>query len=440
MGGKSYEFFSPPFTIFIMVRSRSAQLQLDSVKAVDQTTFRAGDTWYVVEMSWMVKWLQYMFQHPASTLDPSSDTSPDDQQPSTTPPAPAPAPGPVTNQFLFDQQFPPALKTTIALKQDYRVVCSAVWDLFVEFYGTHLHGPTIAISKKEHLSLPHEWDIQFNLPPCLGVPPPQQLQIELVPHVHTVKCNRRVSVCDTPGRFREREIVRVCGKTGEEKDRIVWWKRRRRLGEDHGSDDSRDEPNLDTWEQIPGPSVGQTQYVIRMEEHEHMVRAQYVYRTGENSNSTPHVLLLSNTVGPCEESGPMIHAVKVVGEPVVGGVLIAEVDYWGGVEGKSSYQWTRVKEGVRKKGDIAAIDSSVHVNVRASKAFQLFLVAHANTVISKKELIEQFQIDPIHDPRCHVVTEDDINAKFKVSCTPKNQDGMVGEPKTSRPTAGVRVA
>ena len=95
---------------------------------------------------------------------------------------------------------------------------------------------------------------------------------------------------------------------------------------------------------------------------------------------------------------------------------------------------------MRKKGDIAAIDSSVHVNVRASKAFQLFLVAHANTVISNKELIEQFQIDPIHDPRCHVVTEDDINAKFKVSCTPKNQDGMVGEPKTSRPTAGVRVA
>jgi hypothetical protein len=125
-------------------------------------------------------------------------------------------------------------------------------------------------------------------------------------------------------------------------------------------------------------------------------------------------LLFSNVVGPCEESGPMIHEIKVTGNAVVGEILKAQVDYWGGTEGASSYQWTRVKDGVRKKTDLQSIDPEV---------------------IHNKDII----LLPEKDPRCYVVTEDDVGAIFKVSCTPKRQDGIVGEPKTSRPTKAVRL-
>ena len=98
--------------------------------------------------------------------------------------------------------------------------------------------------------------------------------------------------------------------------------------------------------------------------------------------------MFSNVVGPCEESGPMIHEIKVTGNAVVGEILKAQVDYWGGTEGASLYQWTRVKDGVRKKTDLQSIDPEV---------------------IHNQDII----LLPEKDPRCYVVTEDDVGAKFK---------------------------
>jgi hypothetical protein len=284
-----------------MISSETAQKQLSEIRSVDQTKFQRGDTWYVVEMTWMVKWLQFVFN---STTSSEEQVEQQEEQKNKgdgikeEPTQFSIQPGPLTNHLLFDEErSPPTLLTTIKLKKDYRIVCSEVWELFVKYYSMEINSPIITITNKEHIDKPEEWDIKFSLPECSDQLPPKSLNIELVPHVHTTKCNRRVSVCDTPGKFREREIIRISGKTGKEKDRIVWWRRRRRLGEDHGTDDSRDEPNLNLWERIPG-AVGTTQYIIRMEEHDHLIRAQYIFGKEQKKGN----MLLSNAVGPCEES------------------------------------------------------------------------------------------------------------------------------------------
>lgn len=412
---------------------------LQQLKTIDQTTFQSGETWYVVEMTWMINFLRYIFYQ---TTTPTTEVEPPLH------------PGPITNNLLFHDIETAAsadkseatddtdqLKTTIQLKRDYRIVCAQVWQLLVKTYNNSNTSPTIAIQDKAHISTPEQWQVTFDLPKCADIPPPTAIQLELVPHVHTTKCNRRVSVCDTPNKFREREIVRLTGKTGSEVGRYIWWKRRRRLGEvAHGSDnDFRDESNLDTWERIP-ESVGKTQYRIRMEEHDHMIRAQYIYRKGEmkqtnTSSVSTHALLLSNVVGPCEESGPMIHEINILGKPVVGGILIADVDYWGGTEGESAYQWTRVKGGVRKKGPMSSLDEARHV--KFDEQYLNSLKKNINgTRITKNDVGTTIAVIE-NDPRYCIVQEDDVGAKFKVSCTPKRKDGMVGEPKTSRPTGAV---
>ena len=42
------------------------------------------------------------------------------------------------------------------------------------------------------------------------------------------------------------------------------------------------------------------------------------------------------------------------------------------------------------------------------------------------------------DPRFRRLVEDDVGAKFKVTCVPARRDGQTGEPKTSRPSKKVR--
>lgn len=399
-------------------------MEIAALQKADKTTFELGDTWYVVSTDWLIQLLQHAYQ-----------------------PEQHPAPGPVTNERLLDDdQHRP--RPDLVIKRDYRAVCSQVWELFIQHYGSTI---SIAVQSKEHITMPDQWKIVVDLPTCAGVAPPKSLSIALVPHVHTVKCNRRVSVCDTPGKFREREIVRVVGATGEEVDRIVWWRRRRRLGEDH-ADSSRDDADLDMWERVPG-CAGATQYVIRPEESEHLVRAQYVYRMsksvplivveggGAESGEAEEKLMLSNIVGPCEESGPMIHEIHVIGAPVIGGVLVADVDYWGGTEGASTYQWTRVKKGIRTKTKIKSIDWSRHrkFDARTLKKLRKKGVNDIIRVEDVQTATENVQTTTavFDDPRCHVITEDDVDSMFKVSCTPLKQDGLVGEPKTSRPTKAV---
>ena len=230
----------------------SKELQLLRFKTADRNTWKSEpEKWYVVELKWMISWLQYMFHSDDAALL-------------------YPEPGPVANHSLLEPD-ELSVKPTLCLKTDYRVVCQEVWKLFVEYYGS-CHA--IAVLKEEDVQTTTNWIVQYVLPQYPDVPPPSSSEtftIELVKHVHTVKCNRRVSVCNTPGKFREREIVRVNGKEPGG-DRIVWWRRRRRLGEDHSHNHTRDdESDLNAWERIPNCS-GSTQYIIRMEEHDHLIR------------------------------------------------------------------------------------------------------------------------------------------------------------------------
>ena len=104
----------------------------------------------------------------------------------------------------------------------------------------------------------------------------------------------------------------------------------------------------------------------------------------------------------------MIDGVKIVGDAVVGSVLVAVSDYWGGSQGASTFKWIRVKDGHRQSEGPFAIDPNFRFDPESTQAG----LASG-------------------DPRFRAITEVDLGATFKVTCTPVRSDGTVGEPKTS---------
>ena len=180
---------------------------------------------------------------------------------------------------------------------------------------------------------------------------------------------------------------------------------------------------LDSWERVAGRE-GQMDYAVRREDDGYFVRAQFVPVVKNKKQSRKgitgsHGPILSSVVGPCEEAGPMIDTIRVEGDPVVGGCLVAVVDYWGGDEGPSEYQWMRVKDGVRQKGDKVKLDPSKNMGLDPF-----------DPMATEAGLARG-------DPRFRRVVEDDIGSKFKVTCLPARRDGLTGEPKTSRPSKKV---
>ena len=419
---------------------------LEGVKAADTAVFADSEKWYIVGVPWLVRWIRY-------TYVPGS-----------------PHPGPVDNDTLLTQATSvpssprhsmdkdgipvgnKAQKLTqlcevqprrhilprmgLALKKDYRAIAAPVWDIFLKSYGSET---IISIQSVDGLEDPSLWNIDttdFTFAEKIGRKDAEEvkhiyteLNLSLVPHVHTVKCNRRVVVCDTPGKFREREWIRAGLRTGsgnadkqlvheESFERVIWWRRRKRLGETIDSfRDISTAHALDSWERISG-AEGKMKYQIQKQDDSCFICCQYVPHL-ESSNNYKH-LMVSNIVGPCEKSGPMIDTIRVEGEPIVGGCLVAVTDYWGGDEGPSEYQWTRVLNGERSKSDKVVLDPTKNMGIDP------FDPSDIESGLARG------------DPRFRRLTSEDVGAKFKVTCLPARRDGLTGEPKTSRPTKKVK--
>ncbi len=357
--------------------------ELNQIIQVDTTSISSDDEktnedYFIINTKWLEDWVDYV--QLKSNFRPRL----------------------IYNEILMEHDNPNGqiYKADLLVKKDYRLVNAIVWKKLSTWYG--VSGPTILVASRNVVNFAdkNNWKRKIS--------PNQKLQIQLVPHKHSLKsCNRKQFVCDTPGTYREREKVRYCCPEEEEEEEkdinnITWYRGKMKKKYDFDSiiwekclTKEEDDGNTSS-SKNEGKNSNDTNYIyqIKLRDYECYLKIKL-----NDSN------LESNIVGPCDIQTPFCQDVLITGNPVVGNVLKAQAIYWGGVEGASEYSWIRLVKGKREKFSTKPIDPKIPFN----------------------ELT-----DDINDIRCYRITEKDIGAKLKVQISPIRSDGLRGESKTSR--------
>jgi hypothetical protein len=359
-----------------------ADYELNEIAAVDTTSFveSSGDrasVWYVISTDWLSEWVAFVTPSLIKKKTSRHDFSLSNERP-----------GIINNDVLFNLSTL-TLQTELKLKRDYRVINEQVWGLFFKWYGCTC--PPISFTGEDGLNNPSKWSYEKTF---------GKLQLNLVPHVHTLKCNRKKFVCTSPGTYREREkvIVKLGDASVASGDQL---KTNFSLYRGKFSGGKRSWENM-KWTKVQDETYKcstSEPYTIKLEDNG-------CYLQVRSANRDPP--LWSNVAGPCTVHPPIVDDVIIEGTPVVGNVLKAHSLYWGGTEGPSEYCWIRVLNGKREKFETRPCNASTR--------------------------FEDLDTKTCDDVRVYKLTEADIGAKLKVQVNPIRSDGQHGESKTSLPT------
>ena len=218
-------------------------------------------------------------------------------------------------------------------------------------------------------------------------------RIQLRPHVHTRLCDRKERVCTAMGKFREGE------RLGAPPSLMIVEEWQRCANCDDicvAADVSGDlDEKRPLFVGIEG-SAGQNEYVLRSDDVGCLLRCVLVSAGKEECHENPIQSVNSRPVGPVEAGPPKIFNLRIEGDFVVGSVIVANGEYWGGKEGASEYWWVKImSDGTR---------NNLHTHP---------------CVVCESECSSE------EDPRKLLLTKDDIGARFKVKCRPKRNDGGV---------------
>jgi hypothetical protein len=214
-------------------------------------------------------------------------------------------------------------------------------------------------------------------------------KLEMLPHQHTLKCDRRERVCTIKGATERETIVLrtpVSRDASHSRVREIAWF---------------------TFLPSGGRSQHQQQvgtgaeYRLRREDVGHHITAVVTMESGARSRAT--------AVGPVIPGPASIDSIAVEFSPGVDNCCVCKVDYWGGVEGDSTYRWIAVRsDGSR--------ETLVEESVCSASQF-----GSLNPSVPSRD-----------DPRFYFLKESDMGSKIKVSYRPIREDGWRGELKTSR--------
>ena len=317
---------------------RDAQLAAlrlaDTVDVADEAV-----KWFVVDAKWIQAWIAWM-------LDTSSFM-----------------PGPISLRAI-------AALIDPKMKSDFRLVNARVFELLTTWFGIEHDSPIIRWDGAGAAAIGdrNAWRVEAAARSSSSA----AVEVELLPHQHTKFCDRRQRVCTAEGKFRERETVRA-NVTSASVERSMSWFRV------HGGGD--------LVERIDDAS-GCDEYVLSVADIGCSVRAKLVSSDGT---------VWSAPTAPVEAAPPKT-ILSIEGDAVVGSVLHAKSEYWGGIEGGSEFWWIRVRRGKREHATDPATGAAA---------------AH-------------FTLGP-----------DDAGCRFKVKCRPVRSDGMEGEVVTSKPSQTV---
>ena len=210
--------------------------------------------------------------------------------------------------------------------------------------------------------------------------------ISLVPHAHTLFCERKQRVCTAVGKTQELESLTVENLQSNQISNCVWLR-----SPVHATEHT----SLSQYREIEG-SENNNKYQLCSED----VGCYIQFRLGRSVYAV-------KPMGPVLPGPPRMIDLRIVGDMCPGQRAIAEGMYIGGNEGPSEYWWLRIKNGHRENlNEPVAIDPS-----------------------------KPFHPTSKSDPRIHLITDDDIGAELKVKCRPIRSDGWKGEIFTSKSSA-----
>ena len=251
------------------------------------------------------------------------------------------------------------------------------------------------------------------------------LSIELVPHQHTLFCERKERVCAAAGKIQELEYLQViiliymlmCYFLPFLTSPFPLRQLRGPISKLHSfvwvRSESPDDPGL----AIIG-SDGQETYQLCVDDVGCYIGVKSRYG-GENEAETQ-----VRPVGPVLAGPPRLLGLEIKGACTSGYALLAESKYIGGIEGSSEFWWLRIKNGKREQ---------------VSEPRE---IGHSNSYAAcESSMAEKGFIDPSRfvdlmasplDPRIYILSADDVGCEMKVKCRPTRSDGVKGEVFTSK--------
>jgi hypothetical protein len=216
------------------------------------------------------------------------------------------------------------------------------------------------------------------------------LHIKLLPHKHTLFCERKQRICDAFGKIQELEILQIQniddkGSTLDISLKNCIWLKAIKIS--------------DEFVPIKG-SENKAEYTLTKEDVGYFISFRHKLDTDSDYN------LVKHPVGPVLPGPPRLLEIRIIGETKVGKRLIASTQYIGGYEGASEYWWIRIKDGERQQ-------------ITEPHAINIEHLFYEETALLSS------------DPRVHIITNEDIGCSFKVKCRPVRSDGYKGEIVTS---------
>eukprot|EP00981_Chlorochromonas_danica_P011247 scaffold3825_cov179-Ochromonas_danica.AAC.4 len=151
-------------------------------------------------------------------------------------------------------------------------------------------------------------------------------KVVLVPHQHTLFCERKQRVCTAVGKCQEMEVVEVQGVPN--KLASSCWIRIPSPNNASTIDES-------SYQVISG-SENSTQYTLQREDVGCFIGFRYKTADGEKA------ILVENPIGPVLPGPPRLLDFRIEGDNHEGGTIRAEGNYIGGHEGPSEYWWMRI--------------------------------------------------------------------------------------------------
>jgi hypothetical protein len=160
--------------------------------------------------------------------------------------------------------------------------------------------------------------------------------LHLVPHVHTLFCERKQRVCGAVGKIQELEFLTLEVLEGQTLSKIKWLR--------SAAIDASDYLPIDGSEDL-------TQYQLSVHDVGCCISVRYCL----GMSSQVHV---SSAMGPVLPGPPRLPKLAVEGNLWGdGGYAVAHTEYIGGFEGASEFWWMRIRDGVREQvRDCAASD------------------------------------------------------------------------------------
>ncbi len=221
------------------------------------------------------------------------------------------------------------------------------------------------------------------------------LRLRLVPHKHTLFCERKSRVCAAVGKIQELEVIEIYGHKSSDLSSITWYRKRENISDIVHENSNRDQYTLD---------IGDIDCFIHCE-----------IKWKNNDTMVEEILMIPDTLGPVLPGPSRLLDLSVTGMLEVGKKAIASYKYVGGIEGCSEFWWLKINNGKREQ-----ISDPIPIS---------------NILVNSNDYGD-------NDPRVYVIKDEDIGCILKVKCIPVRSDGYRGEIFTSKPssTIGANVA